>query len=56
MIENLLNELYQLDSEYAKGAKLQVNIRLDFEAWRCCKTYFNLLERQYPKLNNFWVI
>ena len=31
MIENLQNELYQLEEEQAKGAKLRANIRQELE-------------------------
>ena len=50
------DELYQLESEHAKGAKLPVNIILELEGEKCSKTYFNVLEKQYAKSNNFWVI
>ena len=53
MTENLPDELYQLDSEHAKGAKLCVNIMLELKVEKSCKTCFNVLERQYAKSNNF---
>ena len=53
MTENLPDELYQLDSEHAKGAKLCINIMLELKVEKSCKTCFNVLERQYAKSNNF---
>ena len=56
MIENLPDELYQMESEYEKDAEHHANIILKLEGEKCSKTYFNVLERQYAKPNNFWVI
>ena len=56
MNENFPHELYQLESEFAKGARLNANIILELEGKKHSKTYFNVLERQYAKSNNFWVI
>ena len=56
MIENLPDELYQLESEHEKGAKLHRNIILELEDEKCSKIYFNVLDTQYAKLNNFRVI
>ena len=53
MIENLPDELYQLESEHEKGAKLHRNIILELEDEKCSKIYFNVLDTQYAKLNNF---
>ena len=52
-IENLTKELYQLESEHAKGAKLHANIILELEDKKCSKTYLNVLQKQYAKSNNF---
>ena len=37
-IENLPDELYQLESEHAKAVKLRVNIMLELEVEKPCKT------------------
>ena len=47
--ENLPDELYQLESEHAKGAELHKNIILEFEGEKRFKTYFIV---QYVKSNN----
>ena len=49
MIKNLPDELYQLESKHAKGAKLRANIRWELQDKKCSKTYFNILERQNIK-------
>ena len=57
MTEKLLHELlYQLESEPVKGAKIHPNIILELKGVKCSKTYFNVLERQYAKSRNDWVI
>ena len=56
MIENLPDELYQLESEHEKGSKLHRNIILELEDEKYSKIYFNVLDTQYAKLNNFRVI
>ena len=47
MTKNLPDELYQLKSEHAKGAKLRANVILGLEDKTFSKTCFNILERQY---------
>ena len=56
MIEDLPDELHQLESEHEKGAKLHRNIILELEDEKYSKIYFNVLDTQYTKLNNFRVI
>ena len=46
MIENLQNEICQLESKQAKGAKLSANIRQELESKKGSKTFFRVLERQ----------
>ena len=53
IIENLSDELYQLENEHAKVAKLHVNILLRPKGEKCSKTYLIVLEGQYAKSNNF---
>ena len=53
IFKNFPNELYQLESKHAKGLKLNANIILELEGKKYCKTYFNILERQCAKPNNF---
>ena len=56
MTEKLLHELYQLEIEFVKGAKIHPNMILELKGVKCSKTYFNVLERQYAKSKNDWVI
>ena len=53
MIKNLPDEIYQLESEHAKGDKRHTNTILELEGEKSFKTYFNVLERQYGKSKNF---
>ena len=46
MIENLLDELYQLENKEAKCAKLRANIRWELEGKKCFKMFFKVLEKQ----------
>ena len=46
MIENLLDELYQLENKGAKCAKLRANIRWELEGKKCFKMFFKVLEKQ----------
>ena len=47
IIETLLDELYELESEHEKGAKQHVNIIMELDCKKCSKTYFHVLGRQY---------
>ena len=46
MIENLQHELYQLQNNQAKDAKLCANVRWELECEKWSKTFFKILERQ----------
>ena len=51
MIENLPDELYQLESEYEKSAKLRGNIILKLQDEKRSETYSNVLKiKQYSEL------
>ena len=52
MTEKLLHELYQLEIESVKAAKIHPNMILELKGVKCSKTYFNVLERQYAKSKN----
>ena len=45
MIKNLQDELYTLESKKANGVKIRDNIKWDWKGKKCCKTFFNVLER-----------
>lgn len=47
MTGNLPDELYPLESEHAKEARLCANIIFELEGQKCSKTYFTLLEKHY---------
>ena len=53
IIETLLYELYQSESEHAKGAKQHVNIIMELDCKKCSKTYFHVLGRQYENSDYF---
>ena len=44
MIENFQDELYQLEKQQAKGAKIDANIRWEVEGKKCSKTFSNHLK------------
>ena len=45
MTENLQDDLYQLEKNRGKGAKLRANIRSELEGGNCSKTFFKVLEK-----------
>ena len=46
MIEMLPDDLYHIENNQAKGAKLHANIRWELEEETCSKTFSKVLERQ----------
>ena len=50
MTENLPHELYQLESEHAKRAKLRANVILKLKSEKRSKTFFNVLKIEYEKM------
>ena len=45
MTKNLQDELYQLEKNRGKGAKLRANIRSELEGKKCSKTFFKVLKK-----------
>ena len=53
MTENVLDELYQLKSEHAKGVKLCVNM-LELEVEKRCETCFNVNNKQNRTISELY--